>query len=225
MGAPHDGRADSAPWRAAAAAEVALAVAVVLLDLVIPTLVLLALAAVSLLVRRERVATLGLVRLRRPGRTSIAVLALSVAWTTIQLGVVLPVLNHTTGRRQDLSQFDDLQGNLGLLSTLLVLSWTLAAFGEELACRGYVQTRLVDAFGRGRTGVVLSVLASSALFGLAHTEQGLVGVAVTFLDEVFFGVLRLRMAAGLWASVLAHGFNNTIGLVGFFLLGPIYGLW
>jgi hypothetical protein len=29
----------------------------------------------------------------------------------------------------------------------------------------------------------------------------------------------------LWAAVLAHGFNNTIGLVTFFFVGPIYGLW
>jgi hypothetical protein len=27
------------------------------------------------------------------------------------------------------------------------------------------------------------------------------------------------------AAVLAHGFNNTIGLVTFYLIGPIYGLW
>jgi hypothetical protein len=25
--------------------------------------------------------------------------------------------------------------------------------------------------------------------------------------------------------VLAHGFNNTIGFVAFFLVGPIHGLW
>jgi hypothetical protein len=27
------------------------------------------------------------------------------------------------------------------------------------------------------------------------------------------------------AAVLAHGFNNTIGLVTFYLIGPIYGPW
>jgi membrane protease YdiL (CAAX protease family) len=153
------------------------------------------------------------------------VLALTVGWTIVQLGLVLPVLNHSTGRRQDLSQFEDLQGDLGLLALLLVISWTLAAVGEELAYRGYVQTRMVDAPGRSRPSVALAVLVSSVLFGLAHTEQGLVGVVVTFLDGVFFSVLRWRLAAGLWASVLAHGINNTIGLVGFFLMGPVYGIW
>lgn len=33
------------------------------------------------------------------------------------------------------------------------------------------------------------------------------------------------MTASLWAAVLAHGLANTIGLVTFFLVGPLYGLW
>jgi membrane protease YdiL (CAAX protease family) len=37
-------------------------------------------------------------------------------------------------------------------------------------------------------------------------------------------VLRYRYRT-LWASVLAHGFNNTIGCVAFFLVGPLHGLW
>jgi hypothetical protein len=28
-----------------------------------------------------------------------------------------------------------------------------------------------------------------------------------------------------WAPVLAHGFNNTIGFVAFYAVGPVYGLW
>ena len=50
-----------------------------------------------------------------------------------------------------------------------------------------------------------------------------IGVAVTTLDGVFLGWLRLRYGR-VWAAVLAHGFSNTIGLVTFFLVGPVYGL-
>jgi hypothetical protein len=28
-----------------------------------------------------------------------------------------------------------------------------------------------------------------------------------------------------WAAVLVHGSNNTLGFVTFFLVGPIDGLW
>jgi membrane protease YdiL (CAAX protease family) len=103
-------------------------------------------------------------------------------------------------------------------------SWTLAAVGEEVAYRGYLLTRLRQLLPAGIAGSVAAVTVASLLFGLAHAEQGLVGVAVTTLDAAYFAVLRYRFAT-LWASVLAHGLNNTIGLVGFYLVGPVYGLW
>lgn len=68
------------------------------------------------------------------------------------------------------------------------------------------------------------IAVSATLFALAHTEQGLIGVVLTFLDAIFFSVLNLRYRS-VWASVLAHGFNNTIGLTAFYFVGPIYGLW
>ena len=75
----------------------------------------------------------------------------------------------------------------------------------------------------GTAGLVTVVL-SSLLFGFAHTEQGVIGVVLTTLDAVFFSVLR-HLCGTLWAPILAHGFNNTIGLTAYFLAGPFYGLW
>jgi len=37
-------------------------------------------------------------------------------------------------------------------------------------------------------------------------------------------VLRNRYGT-LWAPSFAHGFNNTIGLIAYFIAGPFYGLW
>jgi uncharacterized protein len=47
-------------------------------------------------------------------------------------------------------------------------------------------------------------------------------VVVTFLDALFFSALRLRYRPR-WAPILAHGFSNTLGLVTFFLIGPVNG--
>jgi len=138
--------------------------------------------------------------------------------------VFIPLAEHATGQRQDMSDFADLQGNVGMLLLLLALSWSLAAFGEEVAYRGYVLTRVTDVLGRGRVGLVVAIAVSSVLFGLIHTEQGAVGVMLTTLDAVAFSVLRLRCRT-VWAPVLAHGFNNTIGFLAFFLAGPVYGFW
>jgi membrane protease YdiL (CAAX protease family) len=196
----------------------------VALDLFLPTIVILLLASISLAIRRTGPSSLGFRRVQQPGRMVAAVFVLTVGWSLVQLGLTMPILNHLTGQRQNLSQFEGLQGNLTMLLILLGLSWTLAALGEETAYRGYLPTRISEVFGESRAGSVTAVGISSALFALAHTEQGVIGVFLTFLDALFFSTLRWHFRT-LWAAVLAHGFNNTIGMVTFYLIGPIYGLW
>lgn len=220
--------ARSATWKPAtsrwlAGVEVALAIIAVALDLFLPTLVLLALAGLSLLVRRERPDSLGLVRPTR-SRWPVRVFGYSVAWTLITIGLVIPVVEHLSGQRQDVGQFAPVQGDPALLAGLLALSWTLAAVGEEVAYRGFLLTRAGEMLGGSRAGTLGASVLAAAAFGWAHTEQGAVGVVVTFVDALFFTWLRHHFRS-LWAAVLAHGFNNTLGLVAYFFVGPIYGLW
>ena len=210
-------------WTGVAAAEALAASAAVALDLLIPSLVLLAMAAVSLAVRRDGLGSLGLRRVPA-GPLVLHMLGFSLLWTCVQLGLLMPVANHVSGARQDLSGFADVEGNLRLLLLFLALSWTLAAFVEELAFRGYLLTRMREALGSGRWATLVAVMASSLLFGAAHSEQGAIGVLVVSLDAAAFAVLRLHYRT-LWASVLAHGLNNTIGFVALYLVGPVYGWW
>jgi membrane protease YdiL (CAAX protease family) len=211
-------------WTVVTAVEVIAASAAILLDLLIPTFILLALAGISLRARRERVASLGFHRAPSGSHLAFKMLAFAAVWSVFQLSVTMPIANHLSGKEQDLSAFKDLQGNAGLLVGFVALSWTLAAVGEELAYRGYLQTRMTQLFSSRRVGLIFAVLASSLLFGIAHSEQGVVGVAIVTIDAIAFSVVRYRYRT-LWASVLAHGFNNTIGFVAFFLVGPIHGFW
>lgn len=210
------------PWLATL--EVALVAVVVLWDLAIPSLVVLVLAGLSLALRRAGPASLGFRRLPRAGRTIGVIVGLTLVWSVLQFGLVMPLLNRATSSEQDLSGFEELEGNLGLLVVLLVASWTLAAVGEEAAFRGYLLTRATEAIGTGALAVTVGVLVSSVLFGLLHTEQGTVGVVLSMLDAAFFAILRLRFRS-VWAAVVAHGTSNTIGLVAVYLLGPVHGLW
>ncbi|MFZ2014183.1 MAG: CPBP family intramembrane glutamic endopeptidase [Nocardioides sp.] len=210
-------------WQTIAGLEVLVATAAVLSDWLIPSVVLLLMAGLSLLARHEGPRSLGLRRVPA-GPLALRMLVFAALWSLVQLGLTMPLANHISGTHQDLSGFADIEGDLGLLVLFLVLSWTLAAFVEELAFRGYLQTRMRDVLGHGRAGTVVAVLASSVLFGAVHSEQGLIGVLVVSLDAVAFSVVRYRYRT-LWASILAHGFNNTIGFVAFYLVGPVYGLW
>ncbi|GAA3719152.1 hypothetical protein GCM10022399_39460 [Terrabacter ginsenosidimutans] len=211
-------------WRFVAALEVVAAAVAVLVDWLIPSLVLVALAALSLLVRRRGPSSLGFHRPAHPWRLVGQMAVFAVAWTLFNVAVLIPVTNHLTGTRQDVSAFAGLHGDLRLLATYLAASWVLAAFCEEAAFRGYLLTRLTDVLGHGRLHVAVAVLGSSVLFGLLHTEQGPVGVVVAALGGVVFSVLRYRCRT-LWAPVLAHGFDDTLGFTWFFFFGPVYGLW
>lgn len=206
------------PWYVAAA-EVAVAAVVVVLDLLVPTLVILGLAGLSSLARRSGPAALGFARVARAGRMAVQVLALTAGWALVQLGLVMPVVERLTGATQDVSDFAIVEGDPAVLGGLLLLTWTIAAVGEETAYRGYLFTR-----ARECLGLAGAVIVPSVLFGLAHTEQGVVGVVLTTLDALALTWLRLHYRT-LWAAVLGHGFNNTIGLVTFFLVGPVGALW
>jgi membrane protease YdiL (CAAX protease family) len=205
--------------------ELTVAAAVIYLDLFIPTLVILGLCVLSLIVRREKLSMLGFKKADRPSHMAVVVLLLVVIWSIFHLAVSMPILNRLTGTTQDLSSFEDLQGNIGNLIFLLLTTWTLAAFGEEIVYRGYLQRRARDVLGDGREGIVVAVILTSLLFGIAHAEQGTIGVMLTAMDAVVFSAIKLKFNDNLWAAILAHGFSNTIGLVVFFTVGPIYGFW
>ncbi len=212
-------------WKILTVIELVAAAAVILFDVLLPTLVLLGMLGVSLLIRREPVAAVGFKRPSSWPKVAGFALLGAVCLQLFDVGVLMPILNRVTGTTIDYSGFAHLQGNLGQLLLLLVLSWTLAALGEEIAYRGYLQKLLTDLFGDGPTGVWLTIGLSSLLFGLAHTEQGLIGVVVTTVDALFYSWLKRKFDGNLWATILAHGFYNSVGMIVFYFVGPIYGLW
>jgi membrane protease YdiL (CAAX protease family) len=207
-----------------AGVEVGAVVVAVLTDWAIPAVVIVVLAALSLLLRRLGPSSLGFHRVSRPWRLVAQMVVFAMGWTLLNVAVLIPVTNHLSGTRQDVSAFADLEGNLGLLALYLSASWVLAALFEEVAFRGYLLTRLTDVLGPGRPQQLTGVLGSSLLFGMLHTEQGIVGVVAAALAGAVFCVLRYRCRT-LWAPILAHGFDDTIGFTWFFFFGPFYGLW
>src|SRR4051794_39587565 len=145
------------PWRGLALIELALAAAAVLLDLFIPALVIVALLAVSLVLRRQGLGAVGLDRLAHPWQAAGQTFLLAAAWSVVGIAVLLPVLEHLTGQRQDVSGFTEVEHNVGLLAALVAASWVFA-FVEELAFRGYVLQRIRDLHlgGSGRSALLVA---------------------------------------------------------------------
>jgi membrane protease YdiL (CAAX protease family) len=171
----------------------------------------------SLRIRGLRWRDIGLARFRSWSVTLGLGAALGVAMELLQLFVTQPLLVSVTKRDPDLSFFRRLVGNPKLLVLMLLLVWTLAAFGEELIWRGFVLNRLAE-FGNGtKAAWVTSLILMSIAFGFAHYEQGITGI----IDEGFMGFLLglayLACDRKLAVPIIAHGVQDTVDMVLFYL--------
>jgi membrane protease YdiL (CAAX protease family) len=127
--------------------------------------------------------------------------------------VTTPWISSLFGVEPDYSELKDIRGNLALLLIFLALSWTLAAFGEEICFRGFLMKRVADLLGGSRAAWIASLLLSSALFGWGHTEQGVSGWIQEGLSGLLLGVLFLLAGRNLVVPIVAHGVSNTLALV------------
>ncbi len=159
-------------------------------------------------------AVAGALALRVRWLPAIGVRATTWRWLAIGAGVgvlarVLAfglVLGYMalTGDRSDPQDFLTGTAAAGGISLVLlfVLGAGLTPVAEELMFRGVFYGAL------RRYGVVLAVIGSSLLFGLAH------GVNVVLPVAVVLGVLNAIMyerSGSIWPSVVAHGVHNALG--------------
>ena len=173
---------------------------------------LLVLAWVSLRLRRLRWKEIGLFRNRRWRATLGIGIAAGLALELFQLFVTQPLLVRLTGKQPDLSDFAALTGNIKLTLILLVLAWTLAAFGEELVWRGYLMNRVADLGGRGRLAWICSLLIVNIAFGSSHSDQGLTGQIEESIAGIALGGMYLG-SGSLAVPIVAHGVSDTLDFV------------
>lgn len=176
---------------------------------------LLLLGWVSLRLRGLRWCDVGLVHYRSWARTRTLALGLGlgVLIETFQLTVTQPILSRLLGSQPDLELFQILTGNWKMTALFIALSWTLAAFGEEMFWRGYLLNRIADVVGQTRAGWVVSLVIVSVVFGFAHEYQGLTGLIEESLAGLYLGVMYLATRRNLSVPILAHGVSNTIDMV------------
>ena len=156
------------------------------------------------------------VGLRRPARwrdTLLLGIAVGVVYQFFSLYILEPLIVLLTGKPIDLSQFAPVKGNVFLLVLFLVLVWTLAAFGEELAYRGYLMNRMSELAGGSSRAWALSLVVVSLMFGVVHLSQGISGVATVIAAGLVYGGLYLWSGRNLWAPIIAHGVYDTTAVL------------
>lgn len=130
-----------------------------------------------------------------------------------------PVWEQVFGTGRNLTRFSDVGGSLPALLLTLMLSWSFAAFGEELTFRILLMRGIAFALGDSRVAFGAALLLQAGIFGLVHAYQGPAGVAGTMTSGLIYGALTLAARGSIWPAALAHGFNNTIGLLQLYAAG------
>lgn len=133
----------------------------------------------------------------------VAVILQSSALLQIRLGGPMP----------DLSSFEYIKNNPIALLGGLVIAWTTAGFGEEIIWRGFFMKQIARLFDESRTGWVVSLFVSAAVFGLIHAYQGVTGILMTGFAGLVYGFIFLRSKRNLWTTILAHALTDTLGFI------------
>jgi membrane protease YdiL (CAAX protease family) len=143
-------------------------------------------------------------------------LVLGLAWPLLQLFVLIPVTGGAA-REDVVASRALIGGNLPGLFGAILLSWTLAAIGEELFFRSHIIASLRGILGQGRLAALIAVAASVVFFAVTHAYQGLIGMLDVGLFGLLLAWLYLR-SNSLLPSILAHGLSNTILFLGLHFL-------
>ncbi len=146
-------------------------------------------------------------------KTILLALLVGIVFQALSLYVIEPFLGKLTGDIPDVSIFKPMVGNVPQLLFYIALSWTFAAFIEEMIYRGYFMHRIADLFDRNKTGWIVGLILSNLLFGFGHMYQGLSGMIITGVTGFIFASLYFANNGKLWAPILAHGIYDTIGFL------------
>ena len=211
-------RAKVGDSRAVSACELALGAAIVIghnVFKVVPNEVPI-LFVLGLLSMRLRDGGWSAIGFKRPDSwRKLVLIALTAAALRIALGDL--VIDEVTSRfwpePTAPAGVNELAGNWRLALLYLGIVWTFAAFGEEIAYRGYLMQRAADVGGRTMIAWWISVIAIAILFGYGHYYKGPAGILDSGLAGVILGAAFLLSGRNLWACVLAHGFIDTFGIV------------
>jgi CAAX protease family protein len=141
----------------------------------------------------------------------------------LELFVTQPLLVKLFGKMPDLSALDGLRGSWKLLLLGLALTWTLAAFGEEMVYRGYLMNRVAGLFRNPKFAWMISLIVVSFVFGLGHIGQGITGQVENMIDGLLLGVIFLGTGCNMWAAIIAHGVTDTVDIL-LLYLGKYPGL-
>jgi uncharacterized protein len=178
------------------------------------------LAALGLLSVRLREGGWAAIGLKRPSSWRHTVMfALGAAMLRVLLGefVVAPITGRFWPPTAQPAAAGAISGHPGAALLALLFVWTFAAFGEEIAYRGYLIQRAADVGRRSAASYLVAMVLVSVLFGYGHYSKGPSGIVDSGMAGLVLGAAYLLSGRNLWVAILAHGMIDTYAVVVIYL--------
>ena len=128
-----------------------------------------------------------------------------------------PAISKITHQEVDLGDYAKVKGNLPAFLGLLALGWIVGGLFEEFFFRGYLFNRIRHFITNSAAYRITAIGLTSIIFALAHSYQGITGIADTFIFAVIMGLLYFYFRKNIWCLILVHGFFDTVGITMIFL--------
>jgi membrane protease YdiL (CAAX protease family) len=176
-------------------------------------IVLSVLGLISILLRDGSWSAMGF---KRPASwRRILLIALAAAALRILLGQFLiePVTGLFLPKPTAPEPANEITDNMRNALVALLLVWTFAAFGEEIAYRGYLLTRAADIGRRSVAAYWIGIVLVSILFGYGHYYKGASGVIDSGVAGLILGSAYMLAGRNLWACIFTHAFIDTFGVI------------
>jgi membrane protease YdiL (CAAX protease family) len=112
---------------------------------------------------------------------------------------------------------DDVNTDILLPNILVLLVYSISiGFAEELSIRGFLQSHLINRFGKTKKNIVLSVFASALFFGFIHLmnfDKGIYGELSQVCFATFIGVMfgfLLVITKRLYPLIIIHAIIDFV---------------
>lgn len=117
----------------------------------------------------------------------------------------------------NMSSYDYLKDNVGMLILTLAGVYIVSSFGEEVIYRAFLINRISELGLGTKKGIWIAVIISSIIFGLVHYDWGPMGIVQTAFMGLALGICYIKLKKRLWLLVLAHAYMDTILMVQMYL--------
>lgn len=113
----------------------------------------------------------------------------------------------------DMTNYDYLKDNIGMLLLSLIGVYIVSSFGEEVIYRAFLINRISELGLDTKKARIIAVILSAIIFGLIHYSWGPMGMVQTGFMGLVLGICYLKLKKRLWILVLAHAYMDTLLLV------------